>query len=127
MLLGFPLAWFIFLLLEMALYTILMFSGIEKHLHWTASPSFTDVLMVLTSAAWMGPIDEKWVVPVAFVVLLIPSFALSGYVESKLPGQRGWLRCEVRCAGAVWQANVLSYLFLAIAGCVALARYVARL
>ena len=67
MLLGFPLAWFMFLFAEMALYAILMFSGLENHVHWTLGPRVTDFLIVITSAAWMGPVEEKWAVPVALL------------------------------------------------------------
>jgi hypothetical protein len=126
MLLGFPLAWLVFLLLEILLYAALLFSGIENHIHWTLSPRATDFLIVITSAAWMGPIEEKWAVPVAYVALLIPSFFLSGYVESRLLDKRGWLKSEGRSAAVVWQANILSYIFLAVVGCLALITVVAH-
>lgn len=127
LLLGFPLAWLIFFVVEMTLYAALMFSGVENHIHWALSPRATDFLIVITSAAWMGPIEERWAVPVAYVALLIPSFFLSGYVESRLLDKRGWLRSEGRSANVVWQANVLSYIFLAVVGCLALAAVVAHL
>ncbi|MGD0478984.1 MAG: hypothetical protein ABSA42_02360 [Terracidiphilus sp.] len=127
MLLGFPLAWLIFFFAEMALYLILMFSGIENHVHWTLGTRATDFLIVVTSAAWMGPMEEKWAVPVAFVVLLIPSFFLSGLLESRLLERRCWLRYDGHCKRAVWQANALSYVFLAVVGVVALTVVVERL
>jgi hypothetical protein len=127
MLLGFPLAWLVFLLLEILLYAALLFSGIENHIHWTLSPRATDFLIVITSAAWMEPIEEKWAVPVAYVALLIPSLFLSGYVESRLLDKRGWLKSEGRSAAVVWQANILSYIFLALVGCLALVTVVAHL
>ncbi len=127
MLLGFPLAWFVFLFVEMAMYMILMFSGLENHVHWTPGPRITDFLIVVTSAAWMGPIKEKWAVPVAFVVLLIPSFILSGFLESHLLERRGWLRYDGHSSRVVWQANALSYVFLAVVGVFALAALVEHL
>ena len=128
MLLGFPLAWFVFLVLEIVLYGALLFSGVENYIHWTLNPQLTDLIIVVTSAAWMGPVQEKWALPVAFVVLLIPSFVLSGYVESRvLAGEgKGRLQYGEECAGAVWQANILSYIFLAAVGVAALAGYAAR-
>ena len=51
MLLGFPLAWLMFLVLEMVLWSIFVFSGMENHIHWTLNPRVTDFLIVLTSAA----------------------------------------------------------------------------
>jgi hypothetical protein len=125
MLLGFPLAWFVFLVLEMLFYMTLMFSGIENHIHWTLSPRITDLLIVVTSAAWMGPVEEKWAIPVAYIVLLIPSFVLSGFLESQLL-ERGWLKYEGRSVRIVWQANVLSYIFLAAVGSFALIKAVAH-
>ena len=119
MLLGFPLAWLIFFLLEMAFWIVLAFSGIESHVHWTLNSRITDFLIVVTSAAWMGPVQEKWAVPVAYVVLLIPSFVLSGYLEARLL-DRGWLKYEGRSSRIVWEANALSYIFLAVAGSFAL-------
>jgi len=126
MLLGFPLTWLIFFLLEMIFWVTLDFSGIETHFHWALNPRITDFLMVAMSAAWMGPVEEKWAIPVAYVVLLIPSFLLSGYLEARLLGRQGWLQVEGRSASAVWQANVLSYIFLAMAGCIALVKYTAH-
>src|ERR1700722_3932326 len=35
LLLGFPLMWLIFFVVEMALYAMLTFSGVENHVHWT--------------------------------------------------------------------------------------------
>ncbi len=124
MLLGFPLAWLIFLVVEMILYSALMFSGVEDHVRWTLNPHVSDFLIVVTSAAWMGPVEEKWAVPVAFVVLLVPSFLLSGYVESRLLDTKRWL--QYGSARAVWQANLISYIFLAVSGSFALERFVAR-
>lgn len=127
LLLGFPLSWLIFFIVEMVIYLALTFSGIENHIHWTLSSRITDFLIVITSAAWMGPIELKWAVPVAYVTLLIPSFFLSGYVESRLLDKRGWLKSESRSAAVVWQANILSYVFLAVVGCLALVAVVAHL
>jgi hypothetical protein len=74
----------------------------------------------------MGPVEERWAIPLAFVVLLIPSFAVSGYVESRLLGRSGWLSYDARCGRFVWQANLLSYIFLTISGGIALWCYVAK-
>lgn len=126
MLLGFPLAWFIFLIFEMIFWLILVRSGVQAHIHWPLGSRVTDLLVVITSAAWMGPMEEKWAVPVAFVVLLIPSFVLSGWVESRLLEKRKWLKHEAPSTRTVWQANVLSYIFLALVGCLALFKYIAH-
>jgi len=125
MLLGFPLSWLFFFILEMAFWLALTFSGIESHVHWTLNSGLTDFLIVVTSAAWMGPVEERWAIPVAYVVLLIPSFVFSGYLESRLL-ERGWLKYEGQSARIIWQANVLSYIFLALVGSFALIKVVAH-
>jgi hypothetical protein len=128
LILGFPVTWLIFLLLEMIVYSALFFSGIEDKIHWTLNPHLSDLVIVVTSAAWMGPVEEKWALPVAFVVLLIPSFVVSGYFEARaLAGEgKGRLQYGSKCAGVVWQANILSYIFLAAVGGAALAAYAAQ-
>jgi hypothetical protein len=121
MLLRFPLMWVIYLGIELVLWV----SGAAAHLNWAAGNQITKILIVATSAAWMGPVEERWAIPFAFVVLLIPSFFLSGFVESKLINGNS-LHCEGKCSRTVWQANVLSYIFLAITGGFALWKAIGR-
>jgi hypothetical protein len=121
LLLGFPLAWLLYLVFEFGFFGALAATGITGHLGSVENTRIGDLLTVALSAAWMGPgIAGRWVVPLAFVVLLVPSFLVSGYVESALLGRCGWLTYEGRSTKVVWQANVFSYVFLAVAGCVLL-------
>ena len=120
MLLGYPLAWVLFLGIELVLWIGLATTGVSDRLQWAPGHAIVKMLVVATSAAWMGPVEERWAIPFAFVILLIPSFILSGLVESRLLERNGWLRCDSPCSRAVWQANALSYVFLAIVGCAAL-------
>ena len=126
MLLGYPLAWLLFLVIELVFWLTLTVTGVGDRLHWAPGPAIEKIVVVATSAAWMGPIEERWAIPFAFVVLLIPSFILSGFVESRLLERKGWLRCDSPCSRAVWQANALPYLFLAIVGCIALWGFLGR-
>lgn len=126
MLIGYPLAWLLFLALELAFWGGLTVTKIGDRLHWAPGHAVVKLLIVATSAAWMGPIEERWAVPFAYVILLIPSFILSGFVESRLIERRGWLRSSAPSARAVWQANALSYAFLAIVGWAALWGFLAR-
>ncbi len=126
LLLGFPLSWLIFLIVELVFYMALAFSGIEDHIHWTIAPRVTEFLIVITSAAWMGPVEEKWAIPVAYVVLLIPSFVLSGFLEARSVSKAG-LGPQRLCRRVIWQANILSYIFLAILGVLALSAAVKHL
>src|SRR5579875_2511753 len=93
---------------------------VGDRLHWAPGHAIAKLLIVATSAAWMGPVEERWAIPFAFVILLIPSFILSGLIESRLLQRDGWLDCEFSYSRTVWQANLISYIFLAIVGCLAL-------
>jgi hypothetical protein len=126
MLLGYPLAWLLFLGIELVLWLTLAVTGVGDRLQWAPGHAIAKMVIVATSAAWMGPVEERWAIPFAFVVLLIPSFILSGFVESRLLERKGWLHCDSPCSLAVWQANALSYLFLAIVGCIALWSFLGR-
>jgi hypothetical protein len=123
MLLGYPLAWVLFLGIELVLWIGLATTGVSDRLQWAPGHAVAKIVIVATSAAWMGPVGERWAIPFAFVILLIPSFILSGFVESRLLERDGWLPCDSPCSRAVWQANALSYVFLAIVGCSTLWRF----
>jgi hypothetical protein len=121
LLLGFPLAWLLYLVFELVFFGALTATGVQRHLGSVGNTRIGNMLTVALSAAWMGPgIAGRWVVLLAFVVLLVPSFLVSGYVESALLGRRGWLTYKGRSTIAIWQANIFSYVFLAVAGCVLL-------
>lgn len=110
----------IFFVLEMVFWVVLAESGIESHIHWTLNPKAFELLTIVASAAWMEPVKEHWAIHVAYIVLLIPSFVLSGYLESRLMVRQGMLKFEGRCTAIIWQANALSYIFLATFGSFAL-------
>jgi len=115
-LLGFPLTWLLFLILDIGLAFGLDGLGISI----PRSP-FLNVIGVLFSAPWIDPTEgERWPILVAFVGLLIPSFFVSAWVESVLLNRVGWLDTEQGSSRAIWQANILSYVFLAAAGCLLL-------
>ena len=120
MLLGFPLAWAMFFGVELLLWIGLATTGIGDRLQWAPGHAIAKMVIVATSAAWLGPGDERWVIPFAYAILLVPSFILSGFVESRLIRRNDLLGRDPSCSRAVWQANVLSYIFLAIVGCMTL-------
>lgn len=120
MLLGYPLAWLMYFALEMVLWGVLSITRIGDRLQGAPGHAIAKMIIVATSAAWMGPVGERWAIPFAFVILLIPSFLLSGFLESRLLERPGWLPCASPRTKAVWQANALSYVFLAIVGWMAL-------
>lgn len=137
--LGYPLAWVVSFLVELLLVLVvfLMEKAGLRHvfgdrIFWIGS----------LSPAWLGPVDRLWPIVVAFAVLLVPAFLLSGYVEGWMVERYGLLDGQGQSdeasptrlfsseerfndAGrnrsrAIWQANLLSYLFLAAAGCLTL-------
>jgi len=115
MVLGFPLAWVLSVGLELLLWVGAYYTGISRH--FDPKPGSVGFFFTIVfSAPWLGPVEQRWAIPVAFATLLIPSFLVSAWVESRLLGRGGWLRSEKPCGRAVWEANILSYLFLLVAG-----------
>lgn len=136
--LGYPLAWVVSFLIELllVLVVVLMEKAGLRHvfgnrIYWLS----------ILSPAWLGPADELSPILIAFVVLLVPAFLLSGYVEGRmlqhydllsstdqqrtlpeqlLSDQESFSSEEKRRKSEVWRANLFSYLFLAAAGCLAL-------
>jgi hypothetical protein len=126
LLLGYPLMWALFLGMEFLFWFGIDATGVDNHLHWAPGHLVSEMAVVAASAAWMGPVQDRWAIPFAYVILLIPSFIVSGFVESQLIERLGWLRTDLRCGRAVWQANALSYVFLAIVGCIVLWQFLAH-
>lgn len=122
MVLGYPLMWLIYLIGEILLFLPLALAAKSLHLDSIPDNFAIRLIGVVLGAAWMGPWPgpEYWPVPVAFVALLIPSFFLSGWFEARFLGTERWLGGDVSAEKAVWRANILSYIFLATAGCLLL-------
>lgn len=136
--LGYPLAWVASYLIELILVLVVVLmkkAGLGRvfgaRIYW---------LSVL-SPAWLGSVDSLWPILAAFVALLVPAFLLSGYVEGHmlqrydllsplswqqsspnevLPSQEYLREEEKKRKREVWRANLLSYIFLAAVGCLAL-------
>jgi hypothetical protein len=142
--LGYPLAWGIALGGELTLFLVDAGAG-KLGIGRIANP----VLGVLgfLVPAWLNPTEDKWPILLAFAVLLLPSFALSGFAESRIICRYGLLGFEGESKGdpitlfpnsetdvppakpialAIWMANVWSYLFLAAAGCLTLYLWLLR-
>jgi hypothetical protein len=108
MLLGYPLIWILLVALQ--------FQSVD-FLNSTHSAAF---IMILT-AAWPTPEHgADWEILAAFLILLVPAFLLFASVEGVLLSRFRWLRSDRPSTHTVWVANVLSYCFLSIAGCIVL-------
>jgi hypothetical protein len=145
-LLGYPLAWLLSFLVE-----ILLMITVDS----LGKVGISDRVLFRLSwlgflvPAWIGPTDQKWPVMLAFAVLLLPSFLLSGYAEGRIvrhygllgfegetsagpitllssPGAGSGSSSNKAVARAVWMANVWSYLFLLCAGCLTLYLWLLR-
>ncbi len=117
---GVPLAWAILVGLEFG--TMGMVNASPALQNWN-SPIATAVSFVLTSA-WIGPVEgsQDWMVPAATLVLLVPFFFASYFVEYQvirsMVGKfesRGPLLTASRVKAAVRNANLVTYgiMFLA--------------
>lgn len=113
--LGYPLAWAMYKLLDW------MFSFPP-----VSTPMFTNLwrvpvwICLKMFPAWAGLHQEVWPVLAVWVVLLLPSFLLSGFVKAWLMRLYDLLNFKGNTRPAVWMANRYSYLFLAVTGCVLL-------
>lgn len=116
-LVAFPLTWVVLVALEISLSVVLP-KTLDGHKHFEALLNTTPgrALGFILSSAWLLPTKSKWPVVAAFIVLLVPAYFVSGWIEAVIVSRRGWNESGSAVKGAVWRANLLSYLFLAVAG-----------
>jgi len=108
MLLGYPMIW-------------ILLTALEFHSTELLNQTHSAALVTALTAAWPTPAyGDPWAVPIAFLLLLVPAFLLSAFVEGILLSRLHWLRSERSSTRTVWISNVFSYLFLAIVGCLEL-------
>jgi hypothetical protein len=115
--LGYPLAWVVSLLAQLLL-TLIAFLLEKAGVREVIGDKVFWLSVVVP--AWLGPVDRLWPILAAFVVLLIPAFLLSGYAEAWMVRRYSLLDTDGECSRAIWRANALSYVFLAVAGCMVL-------
>jgi len=80
---GIPLAWIAMLLIEMV--GVLLISQQVPSSGSLYQSTFGAAIMTIVGAAWLAP-DEKnihWTLPLAFIVLMIPFFFASWWIENK--------------------------------------------
>jgi len=108
-LLGVPLAWGLMLGLE------LVTTGGTA---WGLATPATRLAAVTLQAAWLIPYEQHlhWMVPAASVVLLIPSFFISIWLERWVLRRRWSERDRPTVNRTVWIANLVSYALLFVAG-----------
>ena len=108
---GIPLAWFAQFGLN------LLISGGNSH--GLANPAAI-FMSVVVQASWLVPYESElyWMIPTAFLVLLIPAFFVSVLAEN-LVLRKMWSQLDRRRVSAtVWLANTASYAALITANVV---------
>ncbi len=110
---GIPAAWVAMFGLELLAGTTISRLVPQK---FSEGPVINAVYLILSSA-WLAPGSGLyWAVPVAAMVLLIPSFFASWYIEIFIIDKMvegDW--ATIRSTG--FKANAVSYAFLVLAGC----------
>lgn len=109
---GYPLAWLLYVWLNQLIGFPLSSNGMLQHLSWVPVWVCTRVM-----PDWGGVHQAIWPVLVIFVLLLMPSYLVSGVIKAWLANLFDLLHSKGDSHQAVWMANRLSYLFLAAAGC----------
>ena len=112
---GFPFVWFAMVVVQM-----LAGGGGVSNL---TEPWFS-IYSVTAQAAWLIPYEDKlyWMVPTAMLVLLVPTFFMSVFIERFL-----YLRClravapNANFQKSSWKLNLASYAFLSTMGFILLA------
>jgi hypothetical protein len=113
---GVPAAWAVLVGVELlagsAVWRIVIGDAVRR------PPEFwQELLIVILSAPWLVPIHEEptpWVVPVAMLVLLIPFFFASYFVEMAVVRSALVDLDAVRIRDAMWQANAVTYTLFAL-------------
>lgn len=113
--LGYPLAWVLYKALDWMF--VFPPAGTAVFANLWRVPVWISIKMF---PGWAGLHQELWPVLAVWVVLLIPSFLLTGLVKSWLLEWYDLLNYGGNTRAAVWMANRYSYFFLTVTGCVLL-------
>ena len=111
---GIPAAWMVMLFLDLAFGTT-----ISPHISQKALEGpVLKVIFVIMNSAWLGSVQSVfyWPVPLAAMVLLIPSFFASWYIEAFIIDkmvEQEWPTVR----SAAFKANLASYSLLFVGGC----------
>ena len=110
---GYPLTWFLRLILEMGVNIILLLLyivGLDKIINLDF---ISNLLFSIFGASWLGEISEKfyWSIPVSALFGLIPAFFVSIYIEHKTI-KRFIKEDNPELKYLVIKANIISYILL---------------
>jgi hypothetical protein len=113
--LGYPLAWALYAWLDRSFGFPAGAMSLNGHV--AAIPVW---ICTRVMPQWGGAHAQTWPVLLAFVVLLGPSYLFSGLLKAWILSLYDLLSSKGNSRRAIWNANRLSYLFLATVGCVLL-------
>jgi len=107
---GIPLAWIVMTILEM---------GSVDLVHFVLPRFDLPISLVpIIQSPWLPPYEDQlyWMIPCASVILLIPSFFVSTWMESVTCARMWKQQTKMDVRAALWSANLASYAFLFIVG-----------
>jgi hypothetical protein len=112
-LVGIPLAWVISVAAEFSL-AILIVNTTDSRSY--PPPGLGEVGNVILTAPWLGPINQgaNWILPLAMIVLLVPFFLVSFWIEAWYVGRHLCPETPNQARLAIWKANAYSYTSLFI-------------
>ncbi len=113
-LIGIPLTWVVWVLIEAAFGYVVAFVG--EGVNFPLPDAMANIFAVTIGAAWLAPIESSlyWMVPTASLMLLIPFFYVSYFLE------RGMARRLLKGISvkdiykAIFNANLYSYGLLSL-------------
>jgi hypothetical protein len=116
---GVPFAWALMLVMELII--TIPLSMAEYHWHWLMNSPVWSFIVFLASVAWFGPAEGNpnlyWMIPTALAILLIPSFIVSVWIETRIC-LRFWRHLDTASVRrAVFRANLASYGVLFFVAC----------
>src|SRR5882724_12003016 len=105
-LVGIPVAWFI-------MYVIEILVGLVDSAVFNAN-SWDSPVLALIGAAWLPPgsRDLYWMIPVASIILLVPSYFCSVLIEYYICRWKWENLPAASIKRSVWLVNLVSYIFL---------------
>ncbi len=115
--LGFPMAWLIYTILDSWAEFPGGHSGVFSDMQfvplWVSQKIFPD---------WAGTPGQVWIILAVFITLLVPSYLFTRILKTWVFDWYDFLRYEGDIKPAILIANRLSYLLLALTGCMLLFR-----
>lgn len=115
--LGYPVAWALYKFLNALVGLPSGQVNVVTHFWWVPIWIAARVM-----PGWTGLQQSIWPVLVIYLCLLIPGYLLSGLVKASLLTWYDLLKAKANPRPAIWGANRISYLFLAVIACMLLYR-----